>query len=102
MIIFNLKRSDLVKDPEQVVSNILKSNYDLVLLDIDFGKNSINGFDILESLKYKVNDTSIWICSNRCVANYASKSIQLGAKGFFPKPLTYIHLLKNNIQQYLQ
>ncbi len=80
-------RVDLAKDCE-MASEKLKDNYpDLIILDIDFGKEKINGFEFLRIMRQdtKTKNLKVIVASNINKENYPEDAYNLGVINFFLK-----------------
>lgn len=67
---------------------------DGAILDVDLGKNSLDGFEFAQELRTKFPEAFICVHSNRTFADDFKRSLQSGADGFLPKPMSYEHFLR--------
>lgn len=72
--------------------------FHLIIMDVDLGENSLNGFECVQSLRAAQVGAFICVHSNRMLANDNKQAIELGANAFLPKPLSRSHFLKLIIQ----
>ena len=70
-----------------------RGSYDLVILDVDLGRNTEDGFDICKALRREGFNGKICVHSNRGVLDYQPKALEFGADFFLPKPMAREHLL---------
>lgn len=68
---------------KEAIQDILKDNYDVVLLDITMP--DINGLDILKELKRKRPDIRILILSMHPEEQFAIRALKAGAAGYLTK-----------------
>ncbi len=71
---------------------------DFIICDVDLGKGSISGFQIVQNLRKDGCKIPICIHSNRSLTEDYIHSVKVGANAFLPKPMTKSHLLKFMIE----
>lgn len=81
----------LVNDFQNVISNLLEINTDLILLDINLPY--VDGFNICKKIKEKLQIPIIFVTS-RDTTEDEIKSIQVGGVDFITKPYNKIILLE--------
>lgn len=107
MLSSHLKRNDelsnavyvkTASDAKSAMELSEKNNFHLIIVDIDLGKNSIDGFELVKELR--ANNVSAFICmhSNRIASSVYKEAMSFGADSFLPKPLSRTHLLKLVLQ----
>jgi two-component system, NarL family, invasion response regulator UvrY len=74
---------DEAKDGSEAISIILKSDFDVVLLDISLPDK--NGLEVLKSIKAKSPSTKVLMLSMHSQEQYAKRSFNLGASGYLTK-----------------
>lgn len=89
-----------VEDGEQVLEELSKSEFDLLLLDIVMPK--MDGFAVLEALKIKHEHTPIIILSNLSQADDEQKALALGAKEFLSKANVSISTVIEKAMTYVE
>jgi len=67
----------------EALNNILKNNYDVVILDISMP--GINGLDVLKQLKSQKPKIPVLILSIHPEEHYAVRSLKAGASGYLTK-----------------
>lgn len=70
----------------------------LIILDVDLGTESLNGFETLQKMREKNVPSFVCIHTNRVLATDNQEAFRSGADAFLPKPMARIHLLKLIIQ----
>ena len=68
--------------------------FDLIIMDVDFGPAMANGFDTVKEMRKRGIDNKIIIHSNRGALQYQAMSIEAGADLFIPKPMSRAVFLK--------
>ena len=87
------------KDGSAAVNAVRTLRPDLIILDItfppDFGNVDWDGFRIMEWLKRldEVADTPIFVVTGGDPARFETRAKELGAAGFFRKPVNHEQLL---------
>ena len=76
----------------------LTQNPDLMILDVDMGPNSLNGYEVLMRCRQGGFKGTICIHSNRSSAGDLRTALEAGADAVLPKPLGRPHLLKLILQ----
>ncbi len=71
---------------------------DLVVLDVDLGRDSLNGFEVAERLSFQKSAQLVCIHSNRILASDHRTALESGADAFLPKPMGRAQLLKLVLQ----
>ncbi|MCX6111175.1 MAG: hybrid sensor histidine kinase/response regulator [Proteobacteria bacterium] len=80
---------------KQALNLVAKSNYDLVICDVDMGAQSLNGFDLVADLHAeKCSKSLIAIHSNRLCIDDSRRALEAGADTFLSKPSTREQVLK--------
>ena len=80
---------------KQALDLVAKSNYDLVICDVDMGAQSLNGFDLVADLHaHKCSKSLIAIHSNRICVDDSRRALEVGADTFLSKPSTREQVLK--------
>ncbi len=70
----------------------------LVILDIDLGRNSISGLDILSQMRASGNAAFVCIHSNRMLDEQTEFAKEHGANAISPKPISRIQLMNTLIE----
>ncbi|NRA68980.1 MAG: hybrid sensor histidine kinase/response regulator [Pseudobacteriovorax sp.] len=90
------------KNGEDLLQNLSKTEQpNIVVLDIDFSLQSVNGIDFCKALRREGYDGIICIHSNHGGLEYQRISIEAGANYFLPKPMSKIDIL-NIIESSIQ
>jgi CheY-like chemotaxis protein len=66
----------------------------LILQDVDLGKNSLNGLEVIAALRQKNFKGHICVHSNRFLPDDNKNAMAAGANFVIPKPMGRAHLLK--------
>jgi len=82
---------DEASDGNDAYCKILKTNYDLVILDISMPK--LSGLDILQKMKDKKITSRVLILSLHPQEQYAIRTFKLGASGYLSKDSAFDELL---------
>ncbi len=77
---------------------ITNHDYDFIITDVDMGKKSLNGFELVAELRRLGSKALICIHSNRIVAADNKFAIESGADSFIPKPIAHAQLLRLLLQ----
>ncbi|MEI8026323.1 MAG: hybrid sensor histidine kinase/response regulator [Pseudomonadota bacterium] len=72
--------------------------YDLIITDVDMGKMSLNGFELVTELRGRGSKALICVHSNRIIAADNKTAIESGADSFIPKPMAHAQLLRLLLQ----
>lgn len=72
---------------------IVKQSFDLVISDVDLGKMSLSGFELVRQIRSIAPQSRICIHSNRSLASDYRTAIDCGADALLPKPMSPAHLL---------
>ncbi len=72
--------------------------YDLIITDVDMGKMSLNGFELVTELRGRGSKALICVHSNRIIAADNKTAIEAGADSFIPKPMAHAQLLRLLLQ----
>ena len=91
-------RIEIAQDADSALALTQNSFFELVILDVDLGTQSANGFEIVGALRESGCASFICIHSNRTLASDHKTSIEAGADAFLPKPMSRAHLLKLVLQ----
>lgn len=83
-----------VNDSDSAIRIAQTGNLDALICDVDLGKQSLNGFELVEHLKQLGFNIPICIHSNRCLPEDYERSVKVGAQSLLPKPMLRVHLLK--------
>lgn len=67
---------------------------DILICDVDLGRKSLNGFDIVKEIRKRGDDIPICIHSNRCSPDHYEQAVKLGAQAFISKPMNRTQILK--------
>jgi signal transduction histidine kinase/CheY-like chemotaxis protein len=70
----------------------------LVIQDVDFGKDSINGYEVLKALRAQSFPGVVCIHSNRSLPEDYRVAVEAGADAVLPKPMSRTHFLKLMLQ----
>ena len=89
---------ELVASPAAALRSIACRRYDLVVTDVDLADDSINGFELVASMRRQGTRSLMCVHSNRMVAEDHRSAIAAGADAFLPKPMARAHLLKLILQ----
>lgn len=74
------------------------SSTDLIIQDVDLGVNSINGYEVLKTLRAKGYVGVACIHSNRTTPDDYKVAVEAGADAVLPKPMSRTHFLKLLLQ----
>jgi len=90
------KRVDihLSSSGEQALRLCEEHQFDIIVMDVDFGPTLANGFETVRELRNQGNTAKMIIHSNRGALQYQSMSIEAGADLFIPKPMSRAIFLK--------
>ena len=77
---------------------VTDQDYDLIITDVDMGKMSLNGFELVRELRKHGSKALICVHSNRIVAADNKAAIEAGANSFIPKPMAHAQLLRLILQ----
>jgi two-component system, NtrC family, response regulator len=85
-----------VSTPEEILKNIRESDFDLVLLDMNFSLsvNGQEGIELLRKIKLLKPEIHVILMTAWASVELAVRGIKLGAFDFVTKPWNNIHLLK--------
>ncbi|SMF37966.1 response regulator [Pseudobacteriovorax antillogorgiicola] len=72
----------------------VSNNIDVVIIDVDLGRGTMNGLDAVRLIRNEQPDSRICVHSNRGALEYSSLAMEAGADLFLPKPMSRLHLLK--------
>jgi len=78
-----VKQIDEASDGKEALSKMIKTKYDLAILDISMPE--ITGLDLLQQLKFQNIETRILILSFHPQEQYAVRAFKLGASGYLSK-----------------
>jgi DNA-binding NarL/FixJ family response regulator len=78
-----VKQIDEASDGKEALSKMIKTKYDLAILDISMPE--ITGLDLLQQLKFHNIDTRILMLSFHPQEQYAVRAFKLGASGYLSK-----------------
>ena len=78
---------------EQAVALSVDNRFDIIVMDIDFGRSKRDGFDAVRELRANGSHATICIHSNHGSVEYQHKAIESGANLFLLKPMGRQHLL---------
>ena len=70
----------------------------LVILDIDLGKESLNGYEVLKALREQGFWGVVCVHSNRSLPEDYKVAVDAGADAVLPKPMSRTHFLKLILQ----
>lgn len=79
---------------KSALKGISSETPDFIICDVDLGRESISGFQIVQNLRKGNCKIPICIHSNRSLTEDYEQSVKVGANAFLPKPMTKSHLLK--------
>lgn len=82
-----------VKNCREALSMAKEQNPDVIIMDVDLGKNEDNGFEVVRNLRARGSTAKICMHSNRGAMEYQKDAVAAGADLFMPKPMTKSHLL---------
>ena len=83
---------------DDALDEIDRQKFDLVITDVDMGRASLDGFELVQAMRRKGAAAHICVHSNRIIAADHKTSIRAGADAFLPKPMTRAQLLKLVVQ----
>jgi signal transduction histidine kinase/DNA-binding NarL/FixJ family response regulator len=75
-----------------------KTNFDLIVTDVDMGSSSLDGFELVRELRRLGSKSLICVHSNRIVAADNKAAIDSGADSFLPKPMARAQFLRVLLQ----
>jgi signal transduction histidine kinase/ActR/RegA family two-component response regulator len=79
---------------EQTLRLCEEKQFDIIVMDVDFGPALANGFETVRELRKRDITSKVIIHSNRGALQYQSMSIEAGADLFIPKPMSRAVFLK--------
>ena len=83
---------DVCGSPDEARRLLSEQSYDLVVIDVDLGKNQISGFDFLNEVR---SETFIKVIhTNRSEMSFSKQSYEKGADYFLAKPMTRAHFIR--------
>jgi signal transduction histidine kinase/ActR/RegA family two-component response regulator len=82
---------ETASNPQDAIAHV---DADLSIVDVDFGSQAMNGFNIVSNLRRMKNRGIICTHSNRILTSDHKTAIEHGADAFLPKPMSLTHLLK--------
>jgi CheY-like chemotaxis protein len=68
-------------------------SFDLVITDVDLGRNEISGFDLARSIRRLQPNARTCVHSNRSCPDDYRNAVEAGADAFLPKPMSTQHLI---------
>ena len=77
---------------------LTSNDFDLIVTDVDMGKMSSNGFELVAELRRRGSKALICVHSNRIVVADSKAAIEVGADSFMPKPMAPAQLLRLLLQ----
>lgn len=87
------------KNSDEALEILGTQSFDLIIMDIDLGPDSINGFELIDTIrKDQTTDAIICVHSNRVVWDDHKTAIKCGADAFMPKPMARGQLLRLVLQ----
>lgn len=88
--------TELVDNSDKCKSQCLKKQFDFIILDINLGSDSVNGAELLKSLKYNPNcKESIFIAMTAyAMPDDKEKYIKMGFDHYFSKPILFDDVIK--------
>lgn len=81
-------------DSGEVAGIAQREQPDIVIIDIDFGPSSVNGFEVVKQLRTQGFNNFICIHSNRSSQVDSTAALSSGANQCLPKPLNIAQLVK--------
>lgn len=95
--LFGLKSLGLectgIDDAEKGLREVKINVYDCILLDINFSKNNLNGFEILKEIRKQEIDMPVILISARDSISDKVKGLELGADDYIVKPFMFEELV---------
>ena len=79
---------------EDALMSAIQENFDIVVLDVDMGKDKLNGFDTAAKMRKIGFNGTICIHSNRSGPEYYKKAMAYGADLFIGKTMPREHFLR--------
>ena len=86
-------------NPVSAISEIERTNFDLILLDIMMPQ--MNGLDVLEKIKAKNEDQKVVMMTAYSTLDKVLKSHKEGATNYVMKPFSSLEALENKIVEVL-
>ena len=83
---------------DDALEEINRQKFDLVITDVDMGRASLDGFELVQAMRSKGAAAHICVHSNRIIAADHKTAIGAGADAFLPKPMTRAQLLNLVVQ----
>lgn len=78
---------DTESDPDKAEEKASQNGYDLIFMDVTMPKRS--GIDVIRNMKTRGVQTPIYMITGwGIVENIMQEAMDIGAKGYFEKPLT--------------
>lgn len=78
---------------DEAIEIVRKKQLDIIIIDVDLGKSSLNGFETVKEIRKINTEVKICIHSNGGIFQYQGESLRVGADLFLPKPMTKEHLV---------
>ncbi|MBI3898726.1 MAG: hybrid sensor histidine kinase/response regulator [Gammaproteobacteria bacterium] len=82
-----------VNSAEKALETLATGHFDIVIMDVNFGKGRLSGFEAVKRLRESGNSVNVCIHSSHGVLEYQSKVTEAGANLFMLKPMSKMHLL---------
>lgn len=83
---------------EDAIKAAATNNFDLIILDVDLGPSSLDGFELTKQLRMSGIQALICIHTNRVIAKDHFKALDAGADAFLPKPIGRSQLIRLMLQ----
>ena len=80
------------------ISAMGHKSFDLLITDVDMGRDSVDGFDLVRQLRADSHSGMVCVHSNRIVGADHKRAIDAGAEAFLPKPMARAQLLRLVLQ----
>ena len=89
-------KTELVENADECKSQCLKTQFDFIILDINLGADSVDGTELLKSLKNLPNcSKTIFIAMTAyAMPDDKEKYIKLGFDQYFSKPIIFDDVIK--------
>ena len=95
---------DVANDCQMALEKMKTSYPDLVILDIDFGPEKMNGWELLKIIRDdpRLKNLNVIILSNQNKEQSRDKIVELGVRKFFLKVETSIDEITDYVKQILK
>jgi signal transduction histidine kinase/CheY-like chemotaxis protein len=87
-----------VKNADDAIKSVAIHDFDLIILDVDLGPSSQDGFELTKQLRKRGIGALICIHTNRVIVKDHLDALEAGADAFLPKPIGRSQLIRMMLQ----